>query len=1106
MKKTLFCIILAIISIFSFSFVACNPGGEDPGPVANAELDEYNQIVNQMKDVFTQVSNQPASIVSNRLASTGADTLMKANNGYGEKKLNGVTGASLYNSQALLTSSNESIISNMFAIMNADLTKKESNDMDYYAYGIDFSTMTARIAGYAANNYFKVSSFYGLNILMDYGGNTVINASVEKEGNTIKTYLFTTFKNSRNELFKEYNYAEINFTSKTNFNILVIDYVYDEQDSITSQTMIYASSDEDFFLLSGDIDNPKTGIAFFDLGESSPAYVLEGNKTNTISNLYGIMSQEFALSSQDKAKIGGLYNTQDYSISYDKVVQAKTDLGILINTDSEEYVPPIGFVSNKNAEDLIGRKTLQAFVDDGKSVDGTTLTIPDEFNYLSGGIYFQADIDTLVIPSSIKGIVVYDYNWNHSILDDTLCYDYEGGRYKAWGGILTSYVLDNNGEFMDQNRKPFKKFILLDDNGEPTNETDAFVLDDMGNLWLKDSNGNKNYLWGFVSEPLSDTLYLPSPTYEMINNKYVEVEHFYGGNFSTYLQNVGKADDYVDTIKHLVIEGYVVEQDIPEMGIQAGFKLLRNNFLMKYDTPDGTSIGFDWKFDTVTINNVINGARVGIGDMFGGQTKIGKVILNGDFETITYVNGYIITEENQNPSSGGGDKVDIALPDNGPNGPKVIGTYAFSEDYELNGRENAYFSYDSIVYGKKVVEIYDDEHQLPVFPDAETLVIKSSVTELRVDHSLLQIGIYTMPEDRKLTIEFENIAGITLDSFFINDFMGQDSNRVEKIKFNVSETYMQKFLENIAWNNYASWLSEAINSGKYTIEYGTPHPAENEFFENFDFNDGYVRKKETNTATTFEINDEFLSLVKQVTGKELRDLYLGGDYETNVKVILNISKEYVDNGGAIPSVSGVNIVEIASEMKEFDDLTAILDRICPTDKAKLIFNGTKQELTSRTQGLGETYITKLLYAEYYYYEEISFSDNETLYRGFVNSTLTYEDERIKLSITYVDGVQTEYHFEDKLNLSVSYTGENNNANDYDDNDIYWVISVGMYEIEGESFTYGDQTIIIPKYELTIRYAYGENEDYSLIFVYGTDDSEYSVKFGINSLPPTITIS
>ena len=123
MKKTLLCIILAIISIFSFTFVACSPsgggGGGNPGPVANAELDEYNQIVSQIKDVFTQktVGEQPLS-------------------------------AELY------ASSQESAIDTMFAMMNADTSKAVSEDNDYYAFGIDFSTMTARIAGYATiSNY-----------------------------------------------------------------------------------------------------------------------------------------------------------------------------------------------------------------------------------------------------------------------------------------------------------------------------------------------------------------------------------------------------------------------------------------------------------------------------------------------------------------------------------------------------------------------------------------------------------------------------------------------------------------------------------------------------------------------------------------------------------------------------------------------------------------------------------------------------------------------------------------------------------------------------------------------------------------------------------------
>lgn len=1116
MKKTLCCIILALISIFSFTFVACSPkgGGGPSGPVANAELDEYNQIVDQMKGVFNQTSATAYSAKSESRA-----------------KSNAPTKNSLFSAQTY-ASAEQNAITNMFNMMSSDTGKKETSDMDYYAYGIDFSTMTARIAGYAANNFFKVSSFYGLNISMDYGGGTVINASVAKEDNVIKTYLFTTF-NSSNQTHKVYDYTQIRFTSETDFELIVLDYTYDAENNLEEKTMIYASSDKEFFLIISDFDNLDQATIFFDKGDSSPAYIIQGQNSSELNGILSVMEQNFELSSQEKTYIGSLYNNQKYSISYSQVNEAKTDLGIIIDMEGEEYVPPIGFVSNKNAEDLIGRKTLQAFVDDGESVDGTTLTIPDEFNYLSGGLYFQANIDTLVIPSSIRGIVVYDHNWNYSILDDTLCYDYEDGRYRAWGGLLTSYVLDENGEFYMSNEKAFKKFILLDENGDHTNETDAFVLDDMGNLWVKDSNGNKNYLWGFVSEPQSDTLYLPSPTYETINGRNIEVEHFYSGDFSQCLKNVGKFDDYTKAVKHLILDGYISEE-VPEMGIQPGFNLLRNSFLTSWQHEDGTITGLRWDLDTLTINNIIDGATVSLYSVFCTesvlfdendmpyskitcQTKIKKVILNGDFETIYYSNGYTIYES-VTPSApeGEGGMVETVpgVGFDGPeNRPKIIGTYAISEDYELNGRENARFSYDSIVYGKKVVEIYNDDYQFPAFPDAETLLIKSSVRELNINDSFFQIGMDFMPEDRKLTIEFENIAGINFSSFEIRDFMWRDwedpnrewkdSNRVEKIKFNASEAYMERFISNLERDPSAYWFVNAIYSGVYTIEYGEPHPDEAEFFANFDFDGwGSVTKKETNTATTFEINDEFLSLVKQITGQELTGLSLYDYSGAEIKVILNISKEYIDKSGIIPSVSGADIVEIASEMKEFDDLAEILDRIYGS---KLIFNGTKQELIDRTGG-SEAYITRLLYAENVYYKEISFSDGEVLYRGLGNRTLTYEDERIRLSITFVDGWADTYHFEDKENPGVNYTGENNNYNGDDDKGIYWAIGISIYELDGESSTYEDLTIIIPNYELSFRYGYGETEDYRLIFVYGTADSNYSVQFGINNLPPTITLS
>ena len=259
------------------------------------------------------------------------------------------------------------------------------------------------------------------------------------------------------------------------------------------------------------------------------------------------------------------------------------------------------------------------------------------------------------------------------------------------------------------------------------------------------------------------------------------------------------------------------------------------------------------------------------------------------------------------------------------------------------------------------------------------------------------------------------------------------------------------------------------------------------------------------TAKMIVIDDNFLSFVKQMTGGVLGEISFNfGASEYDTHVLISVSKEFLDKNGLLSSIFGANIVEIASSMKEYDNLAVILDKI-NVYGSKLIFNGTKQELLARTGGLGEAYITRLLYAEYNNYSEIVFSDGETLYSGLGNRTLTYEDNRVKVSITFVNGWATTYHFEDKLNPSVNYTGDWGNYNDYDNNFIYWTISIGMWELEPDTSTYDDLTIKVPNYELLFRYSYGENEDYSLNFVYGTADSKYSVQFGINSLPPTITI-
>ena len=489
------------------------------------------------------------------------------------------------------------------------------------------------------------------------------------------------------------------------------------------------------------------------------------------------------------------------------------------------------------------------------------------------------------------------------------------------------------------------------------------------------------------------------------------------------------------------------------------------------------------------------------------QTKVEKVILNGDFDTITYINGYH-TIANQGGMEIPGEKNEAGFGQVGimPDGEMAVeSTYAISEDYQLNGRENAKFSHESIVYGKKVMEVYGNEQNLPTYPDIETLLIKSSVTDLSIHNSLFTIGGGQLPADRKLTIEFENIAGIDFSSFYINDLMCETSTRVEKLKFNCSEKYMEKLLPNLEGNNSATWLVNAIRYGTYTIEYGQPLPGEDEFFENYDFNGGTITQKESNTQTTFEINDDFLMFVKSITGKYLESLYLNGGSETNIKAIINISKDYISNGGKIPAINGANVVEIANQMKDFDNLVTILDSIMPYDNSTLIFNGTKQELLDRTNGLGKTYINRLLYASYSYYKQIEFSDGEVLYRGLSNKTLTYEDERIKFSITYVDGLADTYHFEDKLYTGVNYTGTSGNYNDYDDTATYWCISLHVFEAGWNSSEYEHFTIDIPYYELSLLYTYGETEDYGLIYVYGSEEESFGMTFVLDNLPPTITI-
>jgi len=678
----------------------------------------------------------------------------------------------------------------------------------------------------------------------------------------------------------------------------------------------------------------------------------------------------------------------------------------------------------------------------------------------------------------------------------------------------------------------FKKFILLDDNGEPTNETDAFALDDMGNLWIKDSNGNKNYLWGFVSEPTGDTLYLPSPTYETINGRCIEVEHFYGGNLLESLKNKGTLDEYSANIKHLILDGYISEE-VPEMGITAGFKLL-NSILLKCDEyQDGTKFGLKLNLDTLTINNISDGATVNLASIFAGmryttnihgapihetvcQTTIQKVILNGDFESFAYSNGFVIyNNDNQMLEPGGdGNKQEGGFGVTGDGGfSQIKETFTIAEEYEINStRPNVHFNGDSAIYGQKVVEIYGDMQDFPVYPDAETIIIKSSVTSLNNNESFVTINDAKLPDDRFVTVEFENIAGINHTNFYMKDLMYPFCNMpmypttIDKVKFNVSERFMENLIASLEYSYGAQWLNQVVNSGVYQIEFAPAIPGEEEFTDNFSWDDyGFIFLKETASITTLEINDDFLRLIKQFFGKELSENTISlypAEGEPNVTVILNITKEFYDANGPIPNINGAKAIEVASGMKEFDDLTVILDSISMYgNDTKLIFNGTKQELLDRTGSLGYDYIAYLLYDDY---DQIVFADGETLYLYLSYKTFTYEDERIKIVITYDEYSVSSYYFKDKLNPNVTFTSDTGNGSGRDgDND--WMVLLSLYNnYNPETIYYDGMEITIPVYDLSIYYYYGRTQG-KANDIYGTYEDRYKLQVKLFMLPPTITI-
>ncbi len=1119
-------ILIIIFSILCVCFVSACDCNKEKGPVPNAELDEYNQIVSQMKDAFSQVDNQAGKQTDNTESAQ-----VKA-------------GASNLSTYAMTFSNvieQQDEMSQMFTLMESDLSKKESQDMDYYAYGIDFSTMTARIAGYGANHFFDASTFYGLNILMDYGSDTLINASVKKDGDIIKTYLYTQYETTFDGLQKEYNYTEIKFASQTDFKLVVIDYTYDEQNNLVSNTMIYATSQKEFFMISGMADETESAFVFFDRGENYSAYEINGKNSSVINSLFSIMQEKFALSQEDKDLIKGLYQNEQHSITFAQVMEAKKDLGIIIDMENGDVEPPVGFVSNKNAEDLVGRKTLQEFWDDEKSVvvdgEGKKLTIPNEFKYLSGSIRFHADIDTLIIPSSIEGVVIYNSLWDYSKMDDTLCFfepilETNSGMWRDWGGTLVA-DLNKFNDYQPGLERPFKKYILLDENGQPTTQTKAFMLDEMGNLWIKDSKGQPIYLWGFTSEPKSDvdTWNIPASKIVKKDTNSVLVSPFYCEGFFEAMKNVGKLDDYIKQFKNINIEMFYVGERLDNLGYyEAGWYLPNTSFLRSWWTPEGIQ-GAKWDLENLTINNVADNAKIDLTELFCStvshadsptgepmtvcQVEIDEVILNGDFQTITLINGYADYESMGGNGEPNGDGSYNVVDGNRP----IKATHAIGDEIKLNGRENARFSWESEIYGQKTFEYVSGYTNIPRYFDIEKIVIDNEVSEVGIHESLFEFGGLSLPADRKLTIEFENIAGIDYDMFYIKDLMEGDSNRVEKIIFNVTEARMQKIVADLEGNPYASWLVDIINSNRYIVEYGQPLPGEEEFLNNFDVGaHGIVSLKAQSNISEIIIDDDYLEFIKKLTAKDLENINLSlyGNGENDIKIKLDVSKEYYnENGQTLPRIDGGKIIELSEKMLEYDNLTVILDRLMQASDAKLIINGTKQDLVDCFGSLGNEYLNKLLFTDGNNYIEIAFLNEygaviEKLQNNLNGKTMTYNDGRIEIKITYDEGWNHIFSFKDLQNPTHSM--ENSTSNRCEGQN--WSASVSLvpngYDeseyIERDGENEYIRLIKVPKYELSILYADEYNDEGYPIFAYGSDTGPQYILFSLLNPPQNITIS
>ncbi len=413
--------------------------------------------------------------------------------------------------------------------------KSQTEQDDFYETGIDMATSVPLFSGYAMAKKYRREDFYNLNIKMNNEDSSYLNILTAKDGTKIESYMYMG-QGDNLTISKEYTYAVIDYTSQQDFSFFAMDFTYSylDEDAISNQFIMYGTSAGDFYMVVSDYHKPERSMAFYREGFGQPAYDVYVGQTNILNDISVIMAEKFlpAISATFMESLDG---THDCEITYAEQVDAMIDLGWI--TEDEEDIP---FKYGWNASswrvknDVLATQTVEMYMASNKDVVGT-LTIPSEYKYLSLDMTIQAEgVDTLFIPKTIKGIAGQKRYWKKvpefEVLKKMNAGETEMISEEEYRELNAEWLSPGEPITADMRRQyitdlgSFRldlRSILSEENYHLNHivveeGSEYFMTDDFGNLWTKDSEGNKQYLLYIVQQPKSsdiDTIYLPASKY-----------------------------------------------------------------------------------------------------------------------------------------------------------------------------------------------------------------------------------------------------------------------------------------------------------------------------------------------------------------------------------------------------------------------------------------------------------------------------------------------------------------------------------------------------------------------------------------------------------------